>query len=89
MPHLDDNESAAVFGQDVDLIVPNPNIAFEKAPPERRDVLNNELLGKCPNLKPRPYTVNHAVAFDRRPIAVSQKQINSASDLLFRMDAMA
>jgi len=53
MPHLDDDESAAIFGQDVDLIVPNPNIALEKAPPERRDVLDDEFLGERPNLGPR------------------------------------
>ena len=86
MPHFDDDEGAAVFGQDVDLIVPNPNIAVEKAPPERRNVFDNELLGERPDLGPRSCTVHHAVAIDRRPIAVSQKQIDSASDLLFRMD---
>ena len=53
MPHFDDDEGAAVCGQDVDLVVPNPNIAFEKVPTERRNVFDNEFLGERPNLGPR------------------------------------
>ena len=80
MPHLDDDEGAAVSGQYVDLIVPNTNITVEKGPTERHDVFDNEFLGERPNLRPRSCTVNHAVAIDQRSTAVSQKLTDSTPE---------